>query len=107
MTAQLTGFHFKVVSVKDFNQRQALQAAMRMRQASQRSKESEDTYRDAVNIVGGRLAYLNRVARNPDMLPHAQHLLQVEKAWLQSQIGLIQDHDDDVMDEVCVRSRVF
>ncbi|KIP11242.1 hypothetical protein PHLGIDRAFT_83667 [Phlebiopsis gigantea 11061_1 CR5-6] len=94
-----TASRMHVVSVKDFNQRQALQAAMRMRQASQRSKESEDTYRDAVNIVGGRLAYLNKVARNPDMLQHAQHLLQVEKAWLQSQIGLIQDHDDDVMDE--------
>ena len=75
-----------------------------MRQASQKSKEPEETFRDAVNTVGGRLAYLNKVARNPDMVGHAKHLLQIEQAWLQSQIGLIQDHDDDVMDEVCVRS---
>ena len=39
------------------------------------------------------------------MLSHATNMLKIEKAWLQSQIGLIPDHDDDVMDEVCVRSR--
>ena len=30
----------------------------------------------------------------------ARHLMTVEKGWLLSQIGLIQDCDDDVMDEV-------
>lgn len=30
----------------------------------------------------------------------AGHMLHVEKGWLLSQIGLIPDHDDDVMDEV-------
>lgn len=30
----------------------------------------------------------------------AEHMLRVEKGWLLSQIGLIPDCDDDVMDEV-------
>jgi hypothetical protein len=30
----------------------------------------------------------------------AHHILAVEKGWLLSRIGLIQDCDDDVMDEV-------
>ena len=34
----------------------------------------------------------------------ARHMLSVEKAWLLSQIGLIPDCDDDVMDEVRVVS---
>ena len=33
------------------------------------------------------------------MVNHARHLLTVEKAGLLSQIGLIPDCDDDVMDE--------
>ncbi|KAJ8489576.1 hypothetical protein ONZ45_g13541 [Pleurotus djamor] len=52
-----------------------------------------------VQKIGGRLAYLNKVARHRDMHEMADHLLQVEKAWLLSQIGLINDCDDDVMDE--------
>ena len=93
----------QVVSVPDLNAKQALRAAVQMRRASHRSNEPEEAYTKVVDIVGGRLAYLNKVARHPDMLGHAQHLLDIEKAWLQSQIGLIPDHDDDVMDEVCRR----
>jgi len=52
-----------------------------------------------MSLVGGRLSYLNKVSKSRDMLGMAKHLLEVEKAWLLSQIGLIPDCDDDVMDE--------
>ena len=55
---------------------------------------------EAVSIVGGRLLYLARVAKACDVTEMANHMLNVEKAWLLSQIGLIPDCDDDVMDEV-------
>lgn len=55
---------------------------------------------EAVSTVGGRLLYLNRVSKAQNMLEMAHHMLSVEKAWLLSQIGLIPDCDDDVMDEV-------
>ena len=69
------------------------------------SEEFED-FKKLIGTVAGRLSYLTKVAKSPDMLGHAQHLLQVEKAWLTSQIGLIPDHDDDVMDEVCSRAAI-
>jgi hypothetical protein len=60
----------------------------------------EDTISQAISILGGRLAYLNRVSRAGDMVEMARHMLAVEKGWLLSRIGLIDDCDDDVMDEV-------
>lgn len=55
---------------------------------------------EAVSTVGGRLLYLSRVSKARDVAEMAKHMLSVEKAWLLSQIGLIPDLDDDVMDEV-------
>lgn len=54
---------------------------------------------EVVNMVGGRLSYLNKISRSKDMINTAEHMLAVEKEWLMSQIGLIADCDDDVMDE--------
>ena len=54
----------------------------------------------ATSIVGGRLADLGKVVKSQNMVEYAEHMLAVEKAWLLSQIGLIEDCDDDVMDEV-------
>jgi len=70
-----------------------------MRKACDRPDEPVEIYREVVAYAGGRLAYLNKIARQADMLRYAGELLTIEKAWLQSQIGLIPDHDDDVMDE--------
>lgn len=54
----------------------------------------------ALNIVGGRLSYINKVSRAQDMLQAAETLVVDEREWLMSVIGLIGDCDDDVMDEV-------
>ena len=74
---------------------------MQVRLGAGRPPATEEEFKTAINTVGGRLAYLTKVAKHPDMVGGARHMLEVEKAWLQSQIGLIPDHDDDVMDEVC------
>lgn len=71
-----------------------------MRMNAHREVEEIDAFKEVVNIMGGRLSYLGKTCKAKEMMPTAKHLLQVEKAWLLSQIGLIQDHDDDVMDEV-------
>ncbi|KAI0776267.1 hypothetical protein BD413DRAFT_527845 [Trametes elegans] len=89
-----------VVSVYDLSAKDALTATMRMRlNARQKRPESADVLRQVVEIVGGRLTYLGKATKAPDMVVHARHMLAVEKAWLLSQIGLIPDCDDDVMDE--------
>ncbi|CDO78235.1 hypothetical protein BN946_scf184608.g5 [Trametes cinnabarina] len=88
-----------VVSVYDLSTKDSLMAAMRMRMNARQSKESLDVLKEVVKIVGGRLTYLGKATKAPDMVAYARHMLAVEKAWLLSQIGLIPDCDDDVMDE--------
>ena len=63
----------------DLNPKEALQASVRMRLNAKRKMEDPDTFREAISIVGGRLAYLGRVSKARDMLELARHLLLVEK----------------------------
>ena len=88
-----------VVSVYDLPNKDAFSAAKRMRMHARRAKASDDAFREVVGLVGGRLTYLGKVTKATDMVKHAREMLVVEKAWLLSQIGLIPDCDDDVMDE--------
>jgi len=66
---------------------------------AKRKMEEPGVFKQVINIVGGRLTYLGKVSKAKDMVEYATSMLAVEKAWLLSQIGLIEDHDDDVMDE--------
>lgn len=50
--------------------------------------------------VGGRLSYLNRVARSPDMIQAADKICQVEKTWFLNKCWILgEEMDDDVMDQ--------
>ena len=89
-----------VLSVYDLDNNEAIQASLNMRHNSGRGKETIETIREAVSIVGGRLSYLSRVSKARGMLEMANYLKDIEKGWLLSRIGLIVDCDDDVMDEV-------
>ncbi|EIW54461.1 uncharacterized protein TRAVEDRAFT_66816 [Trametes versicolor FP-101664 SS1] len=88
-----------VVSVYDLSAQDAQTAARRMRMNARQQKESPEVLTEMVKIVGGRLTYLGKATKAPNMVEYAKHMLAVEKAWLLSQIGLIPDCDDDVMDE--------
>ncbi|KAF9031203.1 hypothetical protein BDZ89DRAFT_1091397 [Hymenopellis radicata] len=95
---QKYGSRMHVLSIYDLDAKEARHACTRMRM-NLNHKTAPDDIQSIVQLVGGRLSYLNKVARNKDALEMAKHLLDVEKAWLLSQIGLIVDCDDDVMDE--------
>ncbi|EJF57530.1 hypothetical protein DICSQDRAFT_173867 [Dichomitus squalens LYAD-421 SS1] len=88
-----------VVSVYDLSRKESVTAAVRMRRNAHRARAPHEAFEEAVGIVGGRLTYLGKVTKAADMVKQAKHMLAVEKAWLLSQIGLIPDCDDDVMDE--------
>ncbi|KAG6920194.1 hypothetical protein DXG01_004963 [Tephrocybe rancida] len=94
-----TASRMHVLSIYDLDTTESLHAATRMRLSSRRSTTTPEDLKEAVSLVGGRLSYLNRIAKAKDAMDMAQHLKDVEKAWLLSQIGLISDCDDDVMDE--------
>jgi hypothetical protein len=87
-----------VLSVYDLDRDEAIRASMNMRRSSGRGNGSLETVREAISIVGGRLSYLSQVSKARDMLEMANRLKTIEKGWLLSRIGLIQDCDDDVMD---------
>lgn len=90
----------QILSVNDLTMVEAHSALLRLRlskvKASEVVEHDPSTYHMILQYTGGRLALLNKVARAHDMHAAAEDLLTVEKAWLQSRIGLIPDCDDDV-----------
>ncbi|KAJ7188655.1 hypothetical protein C8R46DRAFT_1205798 [Mycena filopes] len=85
----------QVLSIYDLDNKEAMHAATRMHMSLKKKNISPSVVQEAINLVGGRLSYINKVARSKDMMEMAEHILAVEKAWLSSQIGLIPDCDDD------------
>ncbi|KAJ7039044.1 hypothetical protein C8F04DRAFT_1086923 [Mycena alexandri] len=94
-----TASRMHVLSIYDLDNKEAMHAATRMHMRMKKKNISPSIVQEAINLVGGRLSYLNKVARSKDMVEMANQILVIEKAWLSSQIGLIPDCDDDVMDE--------
>lgn len=102
----------QVLTVADLSTRESLRALHAFRhhpsqlpsRKAMQSQIDEDqqsgVYHEVLQYTGGRLSYLNRVARSQDMRQTAERMLRLEKGWLLGQIGLIPDCDDDVMDEV-------
>ncbi|KAG7091095.1 hypothetical protein E1B28_010150 [Marasmius oreades] len=82
-----------------FSSPYALTALRRLRSDARHNVEDLEELNAAISSVGGRLSFLNVLARSKDLGEAVKRLLSVEKAWLLSQIGLITDCDDDVMDE--------
>lgn len=50
--------------------------------------------------VGGRLTFLNRVAKSEDMLAKCDHICEMEKIWFLNNCAILgEEMDDDVMDQ--------
>ncbi len=89
-----------VVSVRDLPRAQAT-AALQAYAAANRGEAVPDALAaDVYDRVGGRLTFLDHVARSPDMLATCDHIVAAEKAWLLNQCWVLgADMDDDVMDQ--------
>jgi hypothetical protein len=90
----------QVISIYDLSFHEAAQAFKRLRFNAGLPPASTETVKHVLDYIGGRLAYLSRVSRTKDPVTMVEQILHNEKGWLLSQIGLIPDCDDDVMDEV-------
>lgn len=99
LTLRKTANRMQVLSLYDLNMNEAVHAFKRLRYKAGRNAEDIDIIHQVLDYTGGRLAYINKAARSEHPLKAAEHILETEKAWLLSQIGLIPDCDDDVMDE--------
>ncbi|KAG8739061.1 hypothetical protein FRC10_006218 [Ceratobasidium sp. 414] len=91
----------QAVSVKDLELKDAFCALKKLRRdtVGNDKLESDEVIAQTAEVAGGRLAYLSRLARSRDIVQHSERLKHGEKAWLLTNIGLIEDCDDDVMDE--------
>lgn len=90
----------EVLPVTDLPKEQAVSALQkyRLRYFGQRlsSTELEEVY----DRVGGRLSFLNRVAKSSDMLATCERIKEIEKKWFLNQCWILgSEMDDDVMDQ--------
>lgn len=90
----------EVISVKDLPKSHAFEAIRRYRKRFYDEVPSDDMLGQIYHKIGGRLAFLYRVAKSPDMLMKVNQICQGEKTWLLSQCGLLgMEMDDDVMNQ--------
>ncbi|KAL1866304.1 hypothetical protein VTK73DRAFT_4762 [Phialemonium thermophilum] len=90
----------QVLSVVDLPKSQAIAALKKYRERYFRETPSSAILEEVYDRVGGRLAFLNRVAKSNDMLATCDDILEVEKTWFLNQCWILgPEMDDDVMDQ--------
>lgn len=90
----------EVTTVGDLPRDQALRALRQYRMKFFQETPSDSILHEVYEKIGGRLTYLNRVAKSKDMIKTCDRIGDVEKQWFLNQCGLLgMDMDDDVMDQ--------
>ncbi|KAJ9123101.1 hypothetical protein QFC22_001291 [Naganishia vaughanmartiniae] len=94
-----------VLSVLDLNEEDARKSLRFLRSSygpnhGVITRQDRDQIPEVLKLIGGRTSYLSRVARAEDMLEEAKNMVEVEKNWMLSKVGMTgQETDDDVMDD--------
>ncbi|KHO02106.1 ATPase domain, prokaryote [Metarhizium album ARSEF 1941] len=90
----------EVLPVTDLPKKQAIQALQRYRMRYFGERMSQKQLDDVYDRVGGRLSFLNRVAKSHDMLATCERITDIEKKWFLNQCWIMgTEMDDDVMDQ--------
>jgi hypothetical protein len=90
----------EVLPVTDLPKKQAIQALQRYRIRYFGQKLTNEQLDDVYDRVGGRLSFLNRVAKSHDMLTTCERIKDIEKKWFLNQCWIMgTEMDDDVMDQ--------
>lgn len=92
------------LSMKDLGRSQAIDVLRKCRQhyVGKDKALAEDQmgiFERVYQTVGGRIGIINSIARRRDMINAVDQLVEDDLQWLLSKTGIIEDHDDDVMDE--------
>ncbi|KAK0382643.1 hypothetical protein NLU13_8616 [Sarocladium strictum] len=89
-----------VLAVTDLPKQQAITALQRYRRRYFHEQCSHEQLEAVYDRVGGRLSFLNRVAKSQDMLSMCEKIKEIEKRWFLNQCWILgKDMDDDVMDQ--------
>jgi hypothetical protein len=90
----------EVTSISDLPKSQALAALAKYRQKYFQETPSSDVLSEVYERVGGRLTFLNQVAKSKDMLDRCDKIIDTERRWFLNQCWILgMEMDDDVMDQ--------
>lgn len=90
----------EVMPVLDLPKDQALAALKQYRGRYYKEADDPKILKQVYDKVGGRISYLNRVAKSSDMLKTCNEICEVEKSWFLNNCWILgEEMDDDVMDQ--------
>ncbi|KAI1099071.1 hypothetical protein F4804DRAFT_345794 [Jackrogersella minutella] len=90
----------EVMSVSDLPKEQAITALQKYRQRYFGERADVSVLEAVYDRVGGRLSFLNRVAKSHNMLATCDRIKEIEKTWFLNQCWILgSEMDDDVMDQ--------
>ncbi|KAK4984740.1 hypothetical protein LTR50_006419 [Elasticomyces elasticus] len=89
-----------VMPVLDLTKDKSMIALINYRSKYFSEEPSREILEKVYDRVGGRLAYLNRIAKSPDMLKTCEDICRTEKTWFLNKCWILgEEMDDDVMDQ--------
>ncbi|KIW35087.1 uncharacterized protein PV07_01807 [Cladophialophora immunda] len=91
----------EVIPILDLPKTRAIAALERYRaKYFPEQQRDPEILKQVYDLVGGRLNFLNRVAKSSDMLKMCRQINQSEKTWFLNKCGILgEEMDDDVMDQ--------
>jgi hypothetical protein len=88
----------EVTSITDLPKSQAISALSKYRQKYFQETPTSEILSEVYDRVGGRLTFLNRVAKSKDMLNTCDQIIDIERRWFLNQCWILgAEMDDDVM----------
>lgn len=90
----------EVHQIKDLCKDRAMQALRNYRMKYWGEKPSESILQEVYDKIGGRLTFLNRVAKSQNMIDMCDHICEMERIWFLNNCAILgEEMDDDVMDQ--------
>jgi hypothetical protein len=90
----------EVHQIKDLCKDRAMQALRNYRMKYYGEKVEESILEGVYDKIGGRLTFLNRVAKSEDMVAKCDNICELEKIWFLNNCAILgEEMDDDVMDQ--------
>ncbi|KAI4906613.1 hypothetical protein J4E90_010301 [Alternaria incomplexa] len=90
----------EVHQIKDLSKDRAMQALRNYRMKYYGEKVQDSILEEVYDKVGGRLTFLNRVAKSEDMVAKCNSICEMEKIWFLNNCAILgEEMDDDVMDQ--------
>lgn len=90
----------QILPVLDLPKDEAIAALYQYRKRFYKEESDLDILKKVYDYVGGRLSFLNQVAKSKDMLEVCEEICRVEKTWFLNKCWILgKEMDDDVMDQ--------